>query len=672
MSASEFPEESQLFYAYQYLTSLGLGTTNASERVARIERMKLKLPSSVSSLLESEAVCLRLMSTKDEAEKAKLYQVLDHLMNVTRNDYFLRKSMYIRAILNFADAGEFKYLSYIATAWLKYTQNNDTEFANAREIYALANLDQAYDSLGKRNPLLAGNYFFGSLSLTDDLESHYGFILSKIAQHQRQNLDLRYANLKTQHQIADNLKFVEALLILIDAHPSSESDIKHLDLALGKLQSMVQDRDSPIRYLLMGYCSLEKLLRLSSGYEFEQETFENAHRNLMLAYDQGKDNVRVKASALMDLGILHQRVQNHGLAVQFFSMRKPLGFLSDEERAHFAWLYSKSLFYNHQPEQAVKALQAVLADSPAGNPEANVPLRERLAFFLQSSENFSEAALIYESLLKGHLIQGDSNLARAYLTYGYSLFKLKRTNEARQALTQSLDHAARLQEIPKNRDRKIDFHPVRIQLIAYGLLSRFGTPSQRLDALQKRGTLLQGSQELLDQWLSTSLLNTHQIAFLTPSPEKAAALLKTSLPDLEGVGELNQYLSFGVYRGIVDYLSHAILHPGLYGPGVNTSGVNTSGVNTSELSTDHVLIQKIVEKTLHAYTSQGVGQPVLMYQKLKLELLWAAYSSRVLKKTGPGIREVLESDSLRLLQEVAPGRWKELKTLADALASHLS
>ena len=215
----------------------------------------------------------------------------------------------------------------------------------------------------------ASSFFYGSLSLTDDLESHAGYLRAMVQQGQRATIDQRYRNLLKNHQVEDNYLFVLALLRLIDSEPQAGKDptmVSHLDYAIEQLQKMQSDRDSPVRYLLLGYCYLDKLLRTSYGFDFDEELFLSAHRNLMLAYDLGRENERIQASALMDLGILHQRVQNYGLSARFFELRRKLGsgasggspgsFVSQDELVGFEWLYANALFYIHQPVKRPIAL----------------------------------------------------------------------------------------------------------------------------------------------------------------------------------------------------------------------------------------------------------------------------------------------------------------------------
>ena len=94
---------------------------------------------------------LKIVEAPDEkAKQTEAYRDLDKLMSSSRSDYFLRKALYVRAILNFADASNFQYLNFIANNWLRYTDHQDTEFAYAREVFVNATLDRAYDNFAAK------------------------------------------------------------------------------------------------------------------------------------------------------------------------------------------------------------------------------------------------------------------------------------------------------------------------------------------------------------------------------------------------------------------------------------------------------------------------------------------------------------------------------------------
>ena len=641
MTAPELSEESHLYYAFNFLKQVHDSDLSQKDRLGFLIEFNHGLPKAVDDLIKSETTTLRLIEAPTDAEKTKIYGELDALMGSSRSDYFLRKALYVRAILNFAEAGDTTHLTYIASNWLRYTNHPDTEFAYAREVVVNASLDRGYDTLAAKKYQLASGYFFGSLIMTDDLESHYGYIRSMLLFNQRNKIDAAYQDLQKRNLIDDNMKYVRALLRIVDANPSSRG-VGHLDDAIEQLKSMQQDRDSAIRYLLLGYCYLDKLMRTSDGYDFDRSLFEGAHRSLMLAYDIGRDNDRVEAAALMNLGILHQRVQNHGLAVKFFSKRKPLGFVSGDEAARFAWYFSRSLFYNFQADRAAQELVELTPDQiPA---EYVIPIRERSAFYLQNAGDFEKSAQLYEKLLRENSLKGDLNLAKVNLGYGFCLFKLKRDAEARKILRVALDHTSRLSVIPKGGDRPIDFDPLRLKLDAYGWLGRIGSNGERVDALEKRNVLLEEakSKALYDDVALLIIQNHLQLAQLYTANDapKAKEQMKLALQLAEALGDSGQYLSRAVYQTIVDYLAHGVLYPELY------------------RSEDSARIKRIVDKTIQAYEAQKQAAPILAYQKSKIKILWAGFSTKALKSGGSDLAKLIDPSAVR---------YQELVSLAEAV-----
>jgi hypothetical protein len=353
---------------------------------------------------------------------------------------------------------------------------------------------------------------------------------------------------------------------------------------------------------MLGYCYLAKLRRTAKGYELDQELFQGAHRELMLAYDLGRDNARVKAAVLSNLGILHQRAQNHGLSARFFALRKPLGFVSSEEAGAHAWLYARSLYYTHEPDKAADEV----ASAPGDVPQSYVaPLLEREAFYRMAAGQYERAAGLYAKLFDRGYIQGEASLARARLSHGFALFKLKREDQAQAALRSALAHAEKLAIVPRDAERLIDSDPVRIQLVAYGLLSRMGPDAKRLDALEKRAALLPKAKSHFEEsYLPTVIENRLSLAAVSDrvQPGKAVGWMKEALKLAEELGDTDQYLANAVYRTAVAYLAHAWLHPQLYA------------------QEDSDRIQKIVDKCVQAYESQARPVVMLDYQNLNLRL----------------------------------------------------
>ncbi len=591
----------------------------------------------------------------------------------------MRKALYVRAITNLAQAADFKYLTLIATNWLRYTSGDDTEFIYAREIFSDMALDHAYSNLAKGQLDFAGNFFYESISLTDDLESHSGYVHTMLAKGQRKTLEERYKNLKAREFVNDNMKFVNAITELLapsftpnsaasqtsktnrkaatdsatgSADSATDTDDGSVDLgilnsAIEQLENMNQDRDSAVRHLLLGYCYLEKMFLLAKGPEFEQNLFQKSHHSLMLAYDLGRDNQRLKASALTNLGLLHHRAQNAGLSARFLELRKTLGFVSQDEQARQAWISARSLGRGGQAARAAQELKGV--------PSAvnSAPIIERQAFYSMIAGEYKEAANIYERLLKTGQITTDINQAKIHFCYGFTLFKLNEFTRARSEFDQSLAKLDRLKPSSPAPDRYLDFHPARLQMNIYGYLSQMGSPAERAAALEKRIALIGANRKLLEDARSAQIQNLLRLAELTAKsePQQAVGKLNEALAGAAEYGTSEGFVTHVVFRTLVNYLSFGVLNP-----------------HVASTKSDHV--RNLVTQTIQAYEEQKISQAVLDYQKLKIQVLWAAYTSKVLgqpESEPRNLDSLAASEIMKNLKASQPEQWNDLNRLIIAL-----
>ncbi len=659
---ADLTAESKLYYGLKYLTTLGEIKKTESNgslaptidyRIQTLQSMLINRSGPIISLFQSEAIVLRMIRENDENKKSEIYKELDQILSKSRSDYFLRKAIYVRAILIFAEANDFKYLDFIATNWIRYTEKSDTEFAQARTIFAQTSLDRGYDAFAQNKLDFAGNFFYGSLTLNDDLESHEGYINTLMKKSARDVIDERYTNLRNRKYIDDNFKLVEAFLGLIDEKQTTPDDTKTLDASILKLEAMTQDKDSPVRYLLLGYCFLEKLIRTQAGYEYNQTLLDQAHHNLMLAYDLGRDNARIKAAALTNLGMLHHRVSNHGLAAKFFTLRKPLGFVDTNELLRFTWVFAKSLFFNNQPDLAAAEISAFLtAEGKRIDIKQRAPFLERLAFYYQASEKYEKATLAYGELESTKLISGDLNLAKNHLGYGFSLLKTKQLQQAKTHLKLAIDTASRLTKIEKSKDRVIEFEPIRIKLNACGLLAQIGPVADQVQALTERLHLLETARELklYDDTLALMILARLQGASLLAiqKDKLGSQWLNEGLKLAEQLVGGDQALSHSVFKAITTAIEQDLKY------------------HVAKDNTREALLKSLIAKTIEAYSKQAKSQPFLALQKLKLQILWVAYQHQILHESGIGKAQIEE------FLKQSPDHAKEVEPLAKALMEQFS
>lgn len=633
----ELSEESQLYYAFELLKHLQDSGQSRDERISILKKI-VTAPPSVLTLFQSEVATLTLIQAQSDSAKDEAYRPLDQFMSNTRGNYFLRKALYIRAILNFAEAAEFRFLGFVATNWLRYTTREDTEFAYGREVYSQATLDRAYDTLSQKKLDLAGNYFYGSLSLTDDLESHSGYVRTMLQKNQRKVLTERYHTLLERKMIEEHYQFIEALLILLDSEPQG-ANVSQLDAAINLLESLhtaTQDSDAATRYLLSGYCRLKKLLLTADGYDVKIDLLEKSHRDLMLAYDLGRDLTRIKASALINLGILHQRAQNHGLALKYLTLRKEIPFLSVNDQTHWIWAYTKSLFYMNQSEQAAKSLQDFLSTKATQSsnvlpPPTRMALADRLAFYWLAAEKFESALSVYDNLLTQYTptTGNDLNLAKIYLAHGFSHFKLKHPKEAKNSFQKALSYIQKLKTLPKGGSRLIDFQPARLELNTLGLLATLSSPSDAYPLLKRRLELLKENPGFYEDQDELILKTMFQIAHLPGlSPERSHHILHETLPEIEKISEKGQSLSKSFSQSLLNILTYAIEQP--------------------HFKPEPKQLQSLVDRYLKAYDTLKSQTTPLKLQRIKLDLLWEAYLSKKVLNRKPNfsaIREKMNKDT---------------------------
>jgi hypothetical protein len=651
LSASELGEQAKLYYAFMYLRRLSEAFKVRSERVQWIERGIKGVPENVALLLNSELAVLRIIDAPDKDQKLKAYPAFDKFLVASKGNYFLRRALYMRAIGNFADASEFQYMGYVGDNWLKYTANDDTEFAFAREFFAVAALDRAYASAAAKDLALAGGYFYHAISVTDDLEGHWGFIHSMARSGRRQLIETRYKALTDQRLVEDNMKFVRAVLALVDGEAAADKDpgfVKHLDESIGHLKAMQTDRDSALRNLVLGYCYLEKLARLANGMEFDSGLFQEANRSLMLAYDLGRDNDRIKASALMNLGILHSRVQNHGLAARFFHLRKRLGFISDTEQMQFSWLAARAYEFSHQPTLAAEELLSV----PAG---VRTPaIEERTAYELEFAGKFSEANSLYHKIFSAKKVSGERSLAATHLAYGYSLLKEREHLKAAEVLQKAIDFSSRLSKTKHAKDELIDFEPLRIQLAATGLLAQATSGTEKIAALEARGRYLEKAKDLTDEWIPLRIQNRLQLAeaLLESDRSRASQMVQEALRLTEEYAEANQYFGNAVFRATVAGLVDGSKNPANYSKG------------------DVQRVEKLTMRSLEAYEKSK--DTVLAVQKMKLNLLRTVFQAkhgclRSDQAHSMAQAMIVSPEAMELKKVLPPAGWTELEKLAAAV-----
>ncbi|MCB0365169.1 MAG: PD40 domain-containing protein [Bdellovibrionaceae bacterium] len=561
---SKMTDESRLYYLYEILSEAQLRYSLA-ERQSTVVRLE-KLVSGVKvlvPLLNAEEVALKLVADKTPAGKAAAYRELDKIMSENRAKYFVFRTLAVRSIDNFIADDEFKYLNYVATTWLKYTQKSDTEFAYARQIYVDKVLARAYGNFGEKKYRYASNHFYGSLSLTDDLESHYGYIKAMELDGKQGELATVYDSLTKRGFVSDNLGYVQSLMEISNGKMSSENADKLLS-ELHKIDSAYQ---SPMYQLLLGYLYLKKLELSLDGLGFSQDLLASSHKHLMLAYDLGRENRRIAASALSNLATLHFFVANWGLSRRFFELREPYGFVDKEEEGHFRWFFARTLYQLADGKAAAEQMRKL---HKGADPSMRPLLEQQMGFYLLEAGRYSEAAKYLSDFLKG---KGHSqwNLARARLALAYSLMKAATAGKKalgateKNKIVQHLDRVVAdsksLTVVPAKGRQRVQLTPLRIRLLATGLKAQLISGSKRTESLNELARQLEEVKSQLkdvsmtpENWLVFRLKGQYQMADLEHSQGNKTGvhqILDSSWPQ---VVELAETVGYGFHTQLIEAL----------------------------------------------------------------------------------------------------------------------
>ncbi|MBF0300004.1 MAG: hypothetical protein HQK51_14870, partial [Oligoflexia bacterium] len=492
--------EELLYYAFLYANYLQDSKSekeNNEKIIEKLNNIAKKFPDKhiLKYFFSAEIYSLQLVEAANNSQEEKdIYRKLDVIITEQRSNYFLRKAVSIRAILNLMNAAKITYAHFISTNWLRFTKRDEMEFKQAQTQYSFFILNKAYQFISEKKYNYALNNFYGALSLTDDLEAHFGhvaIILESMGEEAGlKELDDRYKNLLKREFLKENYTYVTSLINTINLKNQKLKSIKITDNdyleIISKMENFGNNQNSPLRYLLIGYCYYELMKKHAD--EISTKTFANffqsAHRNFMLAYDLAQDNFRVRASALNNLGLTHYLAHNYTMSAKYWSQREKYPFPVDKitndnnEKIAFLWFYSKSLFYSNnyieaknQIDKALQLFQLTTSNNQIGHFKSDsfkdqMPLIERKAFLSHYTNEFASAISLYQRLLKEKI--DENNLAKIYLSLGYAFFKNKQDNEANKNLELAEKMFIKLNS--KNSNKNENF--TRQLLIIYGLLSQ--------------------------------------------------------------------------------------------------------------------------------------------------------------------------------------------------------
>ncbi len=638
--------ESKLFYTNEYflhLENILLNTTNDSilQRIKFLSQFlnSHKLLPEQTDLFHAEISSLELILKTTPSDKLQNLKKIDQLLlkyknlsrqsnvsiNEINNYYFIRKTINTRTILNFLNAQQLREMGIMSSNWLRDTQSSHTEYAYARDVVIAAAREQAYGYWSQKNPRLASDYFFQSLSLTDDLESYSGYVETMKDIGQSKAMEERLLYLQRHEVMRDGVPFVKALLAFEEAKNNSAPN-KYFDQALDELKNLRSDLVDPMPLLLTGFIYLEKFLLTKKGLEMDRDLWQKSHNSLILAYDLSQGQRRIRAAALTQLALLHLWGQSYGPSVHFWELRKKLGFdvpNMNLDRQAFTWYYSQSLFLNSEP---IKAANEILSlPSEFLSPE----FFERVALYFSMGGNYTESQKYYDKItsLYGKNFESLTEPSKSKIRLGcaYNLFKLNKRAEAKSLFQLLLNNNSRSQ-ISKEAEDSVLSDPKLTETLILGFLVQLESDSQlKIQYLQKRLSLL---KEDLPSLIQTKIQLIEELSLI--QPHKAQELVLESLQDLTQFEKDNGPLGQTIFYTLKNYMAHVLLFPALY------------------QKESHQNLKTLIQKSLYSLRDQEPqSPPSILIEQWKLEYLWNLFQERILNtQAHKEWRTVLNQSSL--------------------------
>ncbi len=643
-NSSVLSHETRIYYAFRLLEEMEAMLSRRKDRVQQIElflsekvKTQKKMDSGTRALLEAELWVLKLMGASD-SEKGANYSEHVKMVNVHRGDYFLSKAIYIRAITQFIKSDNYKYAQFVTTNWLRFAEPEDSEYIYAREQYRSSEIERGYWTLGEGRYQTSSGHFYGALSLTDDLESHYSFLVSKQLEGKLAQVGSLYENLKKRGVIGESLAFAESVIELLSLEEKGKSrDPSTMDGILKRVESIQGAQTSSTWHLLLGYLYLEKF------FLQDKEVLDLSHRHLMLALDLGRNNVRVKATALMNLALLHQRAGNHSMANRFFSQRRELGFDHFEEFQRFSWFFARSLYYADLSKEALKVLSESVPDPSSSFHRAWL---EKQGFYATVAQDFEEAHRIYVTLRKYENLLDEWTRIKVLYNHGYALFKLKRGEQASSIFKEVL------RQLESRSDGKSD----RLKLHLLGFLSQLEGAELAIKFKEERESLFVKVGSDLDRvsmkrewWFESRIKNQIQLAKLylgksdlAKSKESLSASLLLATEMAEESGE---HLSRPIFEALSGYYL-ALVEERADAPSSQAS--------------------ELLSKTLREYERLGEGDATVAYRWLSLQVLKKANeikspSGRSMSGSSP-FGELLASSNMKFLEATDPALAEKIRS----------
>ncbi|PWU17148.1 MAG: hypothetical protein C5B49_09470 [Bdellovibrio sp.] len=476
-----------------------------------IDRLSAGKTGAVSKLLQMELLALNVSEGQ-----ANAYLNFDREFSKLRNDARgsaevpkaptwlfaahapqLLRAVGYRAIHLWTQADRLQEIQYVTTNLLKYIPSPSFEWTAARDYFITSNFDRAYETEGQNKPIAALGHFYGSLTLTDDLEAHWGYLRNMVSAGRAAQLKPQLDALVSSHFIEKNEPRVRIMSELAQKSVGGAALTEaQIDDFLTRLQA-TDGGSHPMALFLDAELRLEKLLMKPWGSTSEQvEESDKIHRNLILALDGSLDNRRLTAAIQQNMALLYSHTTQWGAAQRAWTQRLKYPFTNSADEGVARWFQAQSLFHLGEYSQALNALSSVTA-IPAAWRGA---LEHRRAFYATLAGDAATAKAAAEKAVEHSPQLSEHNGQTALFLLAHAKWALKMNDQA------FADFAKLWRALQDKGGEKLPqtpsaFHPRRLQILTTGYLAQLA-PSTELKKLwnerrlQALGTSMEEAKSL--------------------------------------------------------------------------------------------------------------------------------------------------------------------------------
>lgn len=592
LSKTKMSEASRLVYWAKSLERM----ETAKSREANLKKWSAaKLPTSVLKLLELEQLAMAVAKGEDKA-----YFNYDKSAVLVRDQSLLIRLASYRAIHLWTAAEKLDEVNYVTTNLFKYIPENSLESTYAMDYFVATSFDRGYERIRLKEPLKALGHFYGAVTITDNLEAHWGYLTQMVAAGRENLIERNIAELKKRNFINETETLVRLyadLARLKGALPEKSADW------LSKVEK-AEPRPDAFASFLRGSVRLQRILEMPDMKEDERRTeLEKTRLELILALDGARLNERLKAQALMNLGIMGSKAKNWGPAQRWWQERLEMPF-ADEESRNLALYYRAQALIGlqdfHQASEILDDLK-IAPNSFLAKPLQH--LRVQAAAFAGRHEKVLEYAKAQPISYK------ELNDLKVGLLTGRSLIQMNQNREACSVLTQV---SAGIGALPpgKTSEHPSGRNPRRLTLITAGYLARceVGTPESRarLERLQQLQNLSVDERKSL-AFFETAFLENRmktQVRLWMLNGDMSSDSITSFMADLEAHrSEAGQFVNLGQFEAIYALGSLAL-----------TSGTQPSAEQWGEIKTR-------IDSFLNSSRRSLAMSDLVISQRVKLDAL---------------------------------------------------